>query len=222
MTDATLRRIGGAAIVIAAVTGAAMTAAEIVTAPYIPQATLLAWDGPVHLVRYLAMLALLVSLPAAFVIQRATAGRLGFAGLVLILFGLGTAGTPYNVLEMTLDPSQPIPALRGTWDQLTNNALIVLIGRIGFPAVIVGIVCFALASRRAGGVLRTAATVSLIGLGATFVRGFLMAAVPGVIPHPPTWLLLGLAAYGVAVLRVDAQHEAPARDPGLLGDATGA
>jgi hypothetical protein len=222
MTDATLRRIAGAAIVTAAVTAAAMTAAEIVTAPYNPQGTLLALDGPVHLVKYLAMLALLVSLPAAFVVQRRTAGRLGFAGLVLILFGLGAAGTPYNVLEMTLDPSRPIPALQATWNELTNNALLGAIGGVGFLGVIVGIVLFALASRRAGGTLRSAANVSLVGLGATFVRGLAMAAMPGVIPHPPTWLLLGLAAYGVAVLRVDAQHEAPARDPGLISDATGA
>jgi hypothetical protein len=222
MTDATLRRIGGAAIVIAAITGAAMTAAEILTAPYNPQATFLAWDGLVHLVKYLAMLTLLVSLPAAFVVQRATAGRLGFAGLVLILFGLGAAGTPYNVLEMTLDPSQPITALQATFKQLSNTTLLGVAGGIGFLAVLVGIIFFALASRRTGGTLRSAANVSLIGLGAAFVRGLAMDAMPGVIPHPPTWLLLGLGAYGVAVLRVDAQHEAPARDSGVLSDATGA
>lgn len=222
MTDATLRRIAGGAIVTAAVTAAAMTAAEIVTAPYNPQGTLLAWDAPVHLVKYLAMLTLLVSLPAAFVIQRATAGRLGFAGLVLILFGLGAAGTPYNVLEMTLDPSQPIPTLQATWDQLTSSELLSATGGIGFLGVMVGIIAFALASRRAGGVVRSAASVSLIGLGVAFVTLFVMGALPGVIPHPPTWMLLGLAAYGIAVLRVDAPREAAAEGPSLISDAAGA
>jgi hypothetical protein len=222
VTDATLRRIAGAAIVTAAVTGAAMTAAEIVTAPYNPHATLLAWDGPVHLVKYLAMLTLLVSLPAAFVVQRATAGRLGFAGLVLMLFGLGTAGTPYNVLEMTLDPSQPTSALRATFDQLTSSGLLSATAGIGFLGVMVGIIAFALASRRAGGVVRSAASVSLIGLGVAFVTIFVIGALPGVIPHPPTWMLLGLAAYGVAVLRVDAQREAAVERPDLIKDAAGA
>jgi hypothetical protein len=222
VTDATLRRIAGAAIVTAAVTGAAMTAAEIVTAPYNPHATLLAWDGPVHLVKYLAMLTLLVSLPAAFVVQRASAGRLGFAGLVLILFGLGTAGTPYNVLEMTLDPSQPIPALRATFDQLTSSGLLGVTAGIGFLGVMVGIILFALASRRAGGVVRTAATVSLISLGVALLRVIAMDALPGVIPHPPTWMLLGLAAYGIAVLRVDAPHEAAVERPSLVHDTAGA
>lgn len=221
MTDATLRRIAGAAIVTAAVTAAAMTAAEIVTAPYNPQGTLLALDGPVHLVKYLAMLTLLVSLPAAFVVQRATAGRLGFAGLVLILFGLGAAGTPYNVLEMTLDPSQPIPVLRATWDQLTNPALLGATAGIGLLGFVVGIIAFALASRRAGGAVRFAATVSLISLGVGVLRLVVIDAVPGVIPHPTTWFLLGFAAYGVAVLRFDAQHHAVAR-PDLIKDAASA
>jgi len=222
MTDATLRRIGGATIVIAAVTGAVMTVAELVTAPYNLHATLLAWDGPVHLVKYLAMLTLLISLPVALVVQRATAGRLGFAGLVLVLFGLGTSGTPYNVLEMTLDPSQPIPTVQATWDQLTSHPLLSVTAGLGFLGAIVGIILFALASRRAGGAVRSAASMSLIGLGAAFVTIFVMNALPGLVPHPPTWLLLGLAAYGVAVLRVDAHHEAPTRDPGLISDATGA
>ena len=214
MTDATLRRIAGAAIVIAAVTGSAMTAAEIVTAPYNPQGTLLALDGPVHLVKYLAMLTLLVSLPAAFVVQRATAGRLGLAGLVLILFGLGAGGTPYNVLEMTLDPSQPIPVLRATWDRLTNPALLGATASIGLLSFMIGIIAFALASRRAGGAVRLAATVSLIFFGVGVMRLVVIDALPGVIPHPTTWILLGFAAYGVVVLRFDAQHRAVARpDP---------
>ncbi len=217
MTDATLRRIAGAAIVIAAVTGSAMTAAEIVTAPYNPQGTLLALDGPVHLVKYLAMLTLLVSLPAAFVVQRATAGRLGLAGLVLILFGLGAGGTPYNVLEMTLDPSQPILVLRATWDQLTQPALLRATAGIGLLSLMIGIVAFALASRRAGGPVRFAATVSLIFFGVGVMRLVVIDALPGVIPHPTTWILLGFAAYGVAVLRFDAQDHAAAR-PNLKVD----
>lgn len=222
MTDTILKRVAGAAIVSAAVIGAAMTAAEIVTAPYNPQPTLLAWDGPVHLVRFLAMLTLLVSLPAAFVVQRATAGRIGFAGLVLILMGLGAAGTPYNVLEMTLDPSQPIPALRATWDELTGNPLLSATAGIGFLGFIVGVVAFALASRRAGGPMRSAATVSLIGLGVAFVRSLVMDALPGVIPHPPTWMLLGLIGYGVAVWRLAAPQEAVEERPGLAREAAGA
>lgn len=220
MTGTTLTRIAGSTIIVAAVVAAIITAAEIVTAPYNAQPVLVAWDAPAHLVKYLAMLALLVSLPAAFVVQRATAGRLGFAGLVLILFGLGAAGTPFNVLEMTLDPSQPIPALRATWDELTGNPLLGGAAGIGFLGFIVGTVAFALASRRAGGPMRSAATVSLIGLGVAFVQSFVMDALPGVIPHPPTWMLLGLAAYGVAVARLaDVRQTDTERSAVLAGTA---
>lgn len=220
MTGTTLTRIAGGTIIAAAVLAAIITAAELVTAPYNPLATLIAWDAPLHLVKYLAMLTLLVSLPAAFVVQRATAGRLGFVGLVLILFGLGAAGTPFNVLEMTLDPSQPIPALRATWDQLTSNALLGMSGGIGFLGFIVGIIAFAVSSRRAGGRLRSAATASLIGLGVAFVQSFVMDALPGVVPHPPTWMLLGLAAYGVAVWRLaEARQTDTERGAVLAGTA---
>lgn len=220
MTGTTLTRIAGGTIIAAAVVAAIITAAEIVTAPYNAQPVLVAWDAPAHLVKYLAMLALLVSLPAAFVVQRATAGRLGLAGLVLILFGLGAAGTPFNVLEMTLDPSQPIPALRATWDELTGNPLLGGAAGIGFLGFIVGTVAFALASRRAGGPMRSAATVSLIGLGVAFVQSFVMDALPGVIPHPPTWMLLGLAAYGVAVARLaDVRQTDTERSAVLAGTA---
>lgn len=217
MTDRTLKRITGWAIVTAAVIGAAMTAAEIVTAPYNPLATLVAWDGPVHLVKYLAMIALLVALPAAFVVQRGSAGRLGFAGLLLILFGLGASGTPYNVLEMTLDPSLPVPTLQATWDALTNNVWIGAIGGIGFLAVVIGIVAFALASRRAGGVFRSAGIVSLVSLGISVVHVIVMELLPSAVPHPPTWLLLGFAGYGVAVLRAESSPRAATTPSDLAG-----
>jgi hypothetical protein len=219
MTTATLGRIAGGLIVSAALTGAAMTAAEIITAPYNPLGTFLIWDGPVHLVKYLAMVTLLIALPAAFVVQRTSAGRLGFAGLVLILFGLGASGTPYNVLQMTLDPSLPVATLQATWDRLTNNALIGAIGSIGFLAIVIGIIVFALASRRAGGVMRSAATVSLISLGVAFAQLFVMDVLPALVPHPPTWLLLGLAAYGAAVWRHASAQVVVAERPGLVGEA---
>ncbi|HUQ78548.1 MAG TPA: hypothetical protein VM427_06730 [Patescibacteria group bacterium] len=222
MTDATLRRIAGAAILAAALTAAAMTAAEIVTAPYNPQATLLGLDGPVHLIKYLAMVVLLVSLPAAFIVQRATAGRLGFAGIVLILFGLGAAGTPFNVLEMTLDPGQPVPALQATWDQLTDTALLGALGGVGFLSFLIGIVAFALATRRAGGAARSVAAISLVGLGIAFARSLTLDALPGVIPHPPAWMLLGLAAYGVLVWRPVTPTETVGERQRLLEHATGA
>lgn len=221
MTDAALRRIAGTSIITAAVIAAAMTAAEIITAPYNPQGTLVAWDGPVHLVKYLAILTLLVSLPAAFLVQRASAGRLGFAGLALILFGLGAGGAPYNILEMTLDPSQPIPALRATWDELTSSALLGAAGGLGLVAFLTGIIAFGLASRRAGGTVRVAALVSLVALGVGFLRLVIIDALPGVIPHPTTWIMLGLAAYGFAVLRFNKPRQSVVQ-PALSSNPAGA
>lgn len=220
MTGTTLTRIAGGTIIAAAVLAAIVTAAEIVTAPYNAQPVLVAWDAPAHLVKYLAMLALLVSLPAAFVVQRATAGRLGLAGLVLILFGLGAAGTPYNVLEMTLDSSQPTATLQATWEQLWNNPLLGATAGIGFLGIMIGIVMFAVASRRAGGAFRSASTASLISLGIAVVQMFAMDALPSVIPHGPTWLLLGLGAYGVAVARLaDVRQTDSERSAVLAGTA---
>jgi H+/Cl- antiporter ClcA len=85
--------------------------------------------------------------------------------------------------------------------------------------VVIGIVLFALASRRAGGVVRSAAAVSLISLGVAFGQLFVMDVLPSLVPHPPTWLLLGFAAYGVAVLRVESPPRAATEHPGLIDEA---
>lgn len=202
MSEQTLSPIAGMTILVAAVLAAAMSAVELVTSPYNPHVSLYALNGPVHLAKYVAVLALLVALPAAYVAQRTTAGRLGFVGLVLILAGLGLAGTPYNVMEMSLAPSLSIAEANAAWEALWSEAtLLGVIGGIGFLGVIIGVVSFAIASRRADGAFRRAANASLIGFGVGFASMFLEALLPGLIPHSPTWILLGLAAYGVAVLR---------------------
>ena len=202
MSEQTLSRIAGTTILLAGPLAAAMTALELVTSPYNPYVWLYALDGPVHLAKYVAMLALLVALPAAFVMQRASAGRLGFVGLVLVLAGLGIAGTPYNIVEMGLSPSLSIAEANAAWDALWSEAtLLGVMGGIGLLATIVGIVSFALASRRGGGAFRRAGNASLIGLAVGFATIFLGSLLPGVVPYGPTWILLGLAAYGLAVLR---------------------
>jgi hypothetical protein len=94
MSNQALARIAGMTILVAAVLAAAMTAAELVTSPYNPHVSLYALDGPVHLVKYVAMLALLVALPVAYVAQRPTAGRLGFVWLFLINAALSDEATP--------------------------------------------------------------------------------------------------------------------------------
>ena len=205
MSAQALTRTSGITILVAAVLAAAMTAAELVTSPYNPYVSLYAINGPVHLLKYVAMLALLVALPAAYVGQRATARRLGFVGLILVLGGLGLAGTPYNVMEMSLSPSLSTTEANAAWEALWAEAMLLgIMGLVGFLAVIVGVVTFAIASRRAGGAFRRAGHASLIGLGVGVASMFLGSAFPGVVPHPPTWILLGLSAYGVAVVRVGA------------------
>lgn len=202
MSEQTLSRIAGMTILVAALLGAAMTAVELVTSPYNPYVSLYALDGPVHLAKYVAMLTLLVALPAAYIEQRTTAGRLGLVGLVLVLAGLGLASTPYNVMEMSLAPSLSIAEANAEWEALWSEAtLLGVMAGIGFLAVIIGVVSFAIASRRAGGAFRRAGNASLTGLGVGFASMFLSSLFPGVVPYGPTWILLGLAAYGVAVLR---------------------
>lgn len=202
MTIRTLTRTAGVALFVAAVVAAATTAAEIVTSPYNPTVSLYALDGPVHLVKYIAMLALLVSLPAAYVAQLQTAGKLGLAGLVLVLTGVGLAGTPYNVIELTLSPSLSVAEASAAWEAIWTDAVLLGVASgIGFLAFIIGLVAFGIASRRSEGAFRRAGTISLLALGLAVAQLFAMDVLPAVIPHPPTWLMLGLAAYGWATIR---------------------
>jgi hypothetical protein len=223
MTERSTYRLAGGAMIAAAVLAAGATAAELLTAPYNPTVSLYALDGPVHLVKYLAMLTLLVTLPAAYVAQRATAGRLGLVGLVLLLLGLGLAGTPYNVQEMSLSPSLSVAEANAAWEQMMSEGVLLgIAGGLGFLGVIIGIVAFGIASRRAGGAFRRAGTISLVSLVVAIVHIFAMDALPSFIPHPPTWLVLGLAAYGIALWREAVRASAPAAGRAFVTGPAGA
>ncbi len=208
----TLYRVSGFAVFVGATVGAVVTALELVTSPYNPYSSAL-WINPwLHMMKYVAMIVLILGLPAVFVRQREHAGILGFVSMLMVCLGIAFAGTPYNVMEWSLDPALSKEQAAATLDKLYSTTVIWgILGMPGFLSFLLGYLLLAIATLRAKVLPRWTAVFSLISFALGIASIFVGSALPGLVPHPPAWLLLGLTGYGLVLIRgTSAQATDPA------------
>jgi hypothetical protein len=201
MTLRSLYQIAAVTIIAGSVVGALATAAELATAPYSPNVSLYEWNAAVHVIKYVAMLLLIIGLPVVLAVQVPKIGIAALLGLFGIVAGIGLAGTPYNVLEIAIDPSFGVPEARAFLDR-ANSAPVAygLMAMIGFLSLIAGSITFGISSWRARVLPGWAPRLALLGLGIAFAEDFFLpTSLAGVVPHGPTWILLGIAAYGAGL-----------------------
>jgi hypothetical protein len=200
MKSETLYRVSGWAVMVGAMVGATTTAIELITSPYNLYGSAL-WLNPwVHLAKYLALIVLIVGLPGVFVRQREHAGKLGFISLAAMCLGLAAAGVPYNVVEWSVDPALGQQEAAIALDNIYGTGSIWLVlGMPGFLAFLLGYLIFGIATLRAKILPRWTAMLSLASIVAGIASVFVDLALPGLVPHPPAWLLLGLIGYGYAL-----------------------
>ncbi len=200
MKTETLYRLSGVAVVIGAVAMAVTTALELLVSPYNPYGSELWLNAPVHVAKYVAGIVLLLGLPGVYLRQRKRAGRIGFLGFLAFAFGLALAGMPYNVVEFSMDPSlsqrEAAEFLERTWE---TSVVVPILGMIGFPLVLLGLILFGIATLRASLLPRWTAWLSLASILVGIASMFLGGIFPGLVPHPPAWLTLGLTGYGYAL-----------------------
>ncbi|MDP9381024.1 MAG: hypothetical protein M3Q29_12915 [Chloroflexota bacterium] len=221
MKTQTLYKLGGLALIIGTVVVSITTALELLVSPYNRYGTALSYNAPVHIAKYLGGIFLVLGITAAYLRQRERSGRLGFAGFVLFVFGFMMTGMPYNVTEFTMDPSLSQQAAVEYLNTVqSNNYAIPLLAAPGFLMVLVGMILFAVATLRARVLPRWTGWLAVAGLVLGVATNF--ASETGVIPHPPTWMILGMLGYGYAVFAgrtaAGAAGNEPARRHDLLTD----
>jgi hypothetical protein len=191
--------LGGGALAVALT-----TAMEVVTAPYSPAVSAYWLNPAVHVLKVIAVLVVAAGLVGLATVGPGGGRRLGRVGsaaaVVLALATVAGAG-PYSVVEARLDGGlTPAAADRELEVVYDAEPWISALAMVALPLVLLGLVALAVAVLRSRALPRWAPVVSLLSLPVAVLAGVLgEAGLP--VPHPPAWLFLGLAAYGLALLR---------------------
>lgn len=189
------------------------TALEILTAPYSDWVSLYPANGLVHVAKVVALVAFLVGL-ARWRSGREL-GRTGTAATWLVTVGISCAALPYSVVEALLPWTLPAAEAEVRLEQWYAGpaAFVGALAAPALPVILVGLVLLHVVAirRRLAPVWVPVLNLCCLPLAvAAGVLGQEGAGLP--VPHPPTWLFLGLACYGLATATV--AHREPAMATG--------
>ena len=181
---------------------ASTTALEILTAPYSDWVSLYPANGLVHVAKVVAVIAFLVGL------ARWRAGRdLGGAGTVatwLVTVGVACAALPYSVVEAVLPWSLPAAVAEARLEEWYDGpaAFVGALAAPALPVIVLGLVLLHVVALRRRLAPPWVPVLNLLCLPLAVAAGVLGQEGAGLpVPHPPTWLFLGLACYGLATAR---------------------
>jgi hypothetical protein len=180
---------------------AVTTALEVVTAPYSPAVVAYPLNSAVHVGKVVAVAVLVVGLLAWAAHLRRHGARA--AALVAGVLAIGTpvGAVPYSLAEASLDSSlTPAVADAELAALYERHAWIGVSASIALPVVVLGVVVLAVVVLRRRLVPAWAPIASLVALAVAVGAGVLAGAGLAV-PHPPAWVFLGLAGYGLATVR---------------------
>jgi hypothetical protein len=179
---------------------AATTALELLTSPYSPAVRAYALNGAVHLTKVAAVLVLTTGLLLLASRLRPRLGRVGPGAMGAVALAV-LGAVPYSLAEATLDSDLSPTAANDRLDAIyADHFWIAGAGMVALPVILVGIVTLAVAVLRRRALPAWAPILSLLAIPVAVLAGVAGEAdLP--IPHPPTWLFLGLSAYGIALLR---------------------
>lgn len=183
---------------------AVTTALEIVTAPYSPFVSAYPFDGWVHIVKVLALLLFSAGMAGLWLRFRDRLGVIGSVAVAALVLGPLAGALPYSIAESTLDPTMtPTRANVALEAIYAANPWIGTLANFALPAVVLGIIAFGIVALRQRLVPAWAPVMSLVMIPLAIGSLILAEGARLPAPHPPVWLFLGLAAYGVAGLMRD-------------------
>ncbi len=193
------------------------TALEVVTAPHSAHVVAFPINGAVHLVKVLAVAAFVTGMAAFAVGFRRRLGVIGSIAAAALAFATLVGVVPYTLAEVSLDPSLVPARANAELEAIyAANPWISGLASVALPVVVMAIVVFAVVVLRRRLFPAWAPAVSLaaipVGIAATVLAE--SAGLP--LPHPPAWIFLGTAAYGLAgVARpwIGGQERAPVPGP---------
>jgi hypothetical protein len=184
---------------------AATTALEVVTAPYGEAVSAYPLNGAVHVLKVVAALAFAAGLVAWLRQLRAQGERVAPIAAGVLAAGTLAAVVPYSLVEAFLDPGLEPAAANDRLDAIhADQPWIGGVASAALPLIVLSVLTLAVVALRHRLVPAWAPIASLAAVPVAVLAG--VAGEAGwPVPHPPTWLLLGLACYGAAL--------APRRSP---------
>ena len=182
---------------------AVTTALEVVTAPYSAHVVAYPLNGAVHLVKVLAIAAFVAGMAGFVVRLRERLGVIGSMAAVALAAGTVLGGLAYNLAEVSLDPALAPAAANDQLDAIyAAQPWITEVASAMLPVVLLALIVFGVVSLRRRLFPAWAPAVSLVMIPVAIGAAVLGEAAGLPLPHPPAWLFLGLASYGVAGLRL--------------------
>jgi hypothetical protein len=196
-------------ITVGALGVAGTVALEVLTAPYSPTVSAYPLNGAVHIGTVVAVVVLVAGLLGWLPDLRRRGERVaaGAVGVLAVTTCLGSV--PHSVVEATLDPRlTPAAADARLTSIYESQTWIGAVGSVVLPVLLLGLVTLAVVVLRHRLLPGWAPVASLVAIPVAVLAGVL-GEVGWAVPHPPAWLFLGLAAYGLALARRSAPAQVP-------------
>ena len=201
------RRVPALLLTVGALGVTLTTALEVVTAPYSPAVTAYPLNGAVHVAKVVAVVVLVLGLAGLARSLRGAGERVAAVAAGVLAAGTVLGAVPYSVVEATLDSGLAPAAADARLEQIhLEQAWIGTAASIALPISVLSVVVLGVVVLRRRLLPAWAPIVSLAAIPVAVLAGVLGDA-GWVLPHPPAWLFLGLAAYGPALVRAAAPGE---------------
>jgi hypothetical protein len=177
------------------------TALEVLTAPYSAHVVAYPLNGAVHLVKVLAVAAFVAGMAGYLVRFRDRLGVIGSIAAGALAIGTFLGALPYNLAEASLDPSLTPAAANAQLEAIyAAQPWIGDVASVMLPVTVLAIMVFGIVALRRRLFSAWAPAISLAMIPIAIGALVLAEAVGLPLPHPPAWLFLGLAAYGLSGL----------------------
>ena len=195
------RRLAAVLITAGALGVAVTTALEVVTAPYSAVVSAYPLNGAVHAVKVIASLSFVAGMLGFAAALRREGTRIGAAAACTLAGATAAGAIPYSVVEASLDSRlDPAAASRRLEEVYAHHTWIGTTASLALPLALIGIVTLAVIVLRRRLLPAWAPIASLLAIPVGVLAGVLGEA-SWALPHPPAWIFLGLAAYGLALRR---------------------
>jgi hypothetical protein len=190
---------------------AGTTAAEVFTAPYSDAVIAYPLNPAVHLVKVLGIFAFATGLIVLATAERHLLGRWGLGAAALLAVATVAGATPYSIIEATLPTNVTATVAERQLEAIyVDQPWIGIVAALAMPLSVLsigvlGVVAF---RRRIGPWWVPVLSLAIIPLAVSLAAIGENAGLA--VPHPPTWIFLGLSGYALALGRPEGVSPATA------------
>ncbi|QZY28923.1 hypothetical protein [Nocardioides coralli] len=188
------------------------TAAEVVTAPYGELRTLVELNPAVHVLKLVAVAVFVAGMLSMAARHGQALGRVGFLAAGAVAAGTAAGAGPYSAVEVLIGTDGGAAAVESRLEAAYSGwaAWVPPLAMVGLPLFLLGLVALAgvVLRHRLLPWWRPALSLAAIPVA---VLGAMLGGLGLPVPHPPTWLFLGIAVAYAAPLRARPPERRPTR-----------